>query len=87
MQPRVEPKGWLEVAIKFGVPALIACYLVYVMAERIEPKIDTAISAISAHAALGEHQAKAMDTLIEIAREQCVNSAIMAKKNPKECLK
>lgn len=80
-------KNWLELIGKFGVPAALACYLVYTLAEKVDVKLDALVSSMSSHAAIGEHQSKALDRLILINQQTCIAQAKIAKTDEQRCWK
>lgn len=78
---------WVEAIFKFGIPAAIACYLVYVLVESVDHKLDALVSGLAAHSAIGEHQSKALDRLILISQQQCIMTAKMSRRNEQDCWK
>ena len=93
-----EPNGWLVIAVKFGIPALIAVYLVYILAGDVRAgirdntaELNQLNKSLTVHNLGMENQWVELSNLMRklhvVAQEQCINGAIMAERSPKECLK
>lgn len=84
---RMGDKPWTEIIIKFGVPAAIAVYLVWILAGDVKTDISFIKGQIGGHVTSSEHQTLILQRMLQISQEQCISQAVTAKRDPKECLK
>lgn len=80
----VVEEPWIRFIAKFGLGAALAVFLVYQLTVNIQKNIDDTQRQVTSHKESAErfqeHQQRAMQLIININTQQCINAALTSAK-------
>ena len=77
---------WVGAIYKVGVPTAIACYLVYILANRVQTGIEATNAALAAHIHQQQMHYQNEEKQLQLLRAICSNSAANGTER-NECFK
>lgn len=83
---RREIPWWISATYKFGVPTAIACYLVWILATRVQTMLEATNQALTAHIHQQEMHFQNEQKQLQLLRTICANGAT-DKSERNECFK
>lgn len=86
MSYRREIPWWVSAIYKVGVPTAIACYLVYILANKVQTGIEATNEALNAHIRQQQMYFDNQQKQLQLLRTICANAATSGMER-NECFK
>lgn len=83
---KTEIPWWVSTVYKIGVPTAIACYLVYILANKVQTGIEATNEALAAHIHQEEMHFNNEQKQLQLLRTICANAAT-DRNERNECFK